>query len=219
MPDKYKAYGEQLQELNPGWEYTEWNLDNMPPIINQSTFDAIAGMPKSSITMDPARAIAVQQADVLGYEIVYQFGGIYLNTDIQPLRPFDELLEETKDTAFACWEGLYGDRWFLVNALLGGPKGHRFYGDIIDELPLRYLNMFMAPMEQTTGPHLITDIYERKWQKNPGFTALPKHYFNPVHFGEIEIGQDASSKVEWARQQGAFGLHHWGHREDQANYV
>lgn len=219
MPDKYVRYGEQFKEMNPDWEYIDWNTDNLPDIINADIWENIGNMPKSSITMDPQRAIAVQRADVLGYEIIYKHGGIYFNCDIEPLRPMDELIAETGDDAFAGWEGEYDGRWFLVNAVLGGPAEHEFWADCVNELPMRYLNMFFAPMEQTTGPHLITDIYERKWRGRPGFTPLPREHFNSVHFGEIAVGQDASDRVEWAREQGAFGLHHWGHREDQANYV
>jgi mannosyltransferase OCH1-like enzyme len=220
MPEHYVEYGRQWQEMNPDWEVIEWNAETVQEPINKDVWDAIGKFPKSSITMDRDRAIAVQRADVMGYEIVYEHGGIYLNCDIQPLRPMNELIEETGDKAFACYEGEYNGKWFLVNAVLGGPRHHEVWEECIRELPLRYFRMYLSPMEQTTGPHLITDLYDRIYRKRPDvFAALPRHYFNPVHFGEIPVGQDASDRIDWAREQGAYGLHHWGHREDQANYV
>jgi mannosyltransferase OCH1-like enzyme len=220
MPEHYVEYGRQWQEMNPDWEVIEWNAETIPDVINVDIWDAVGKMAKSSITMDWDRAIAVQRADVLGYELIWRFGGIYMNCDIQPIQPLDGLIAQTGERAFACFEGYYNERRYLVNAVLGGPKEHPFWKDCIDTLPARYLNMMFAPMEQTTGPHLITDVYERGWYKRTDeFVALEEYYFNPVHFRDIAVGQDASDRVEWAREQGAYGLHHWGHREDQANYV
>jgi mannosyltransferase OCH1-like enzyme len=218
MPEKYVEYGRQWEEMNPGWTLIDWTDETIPEIINKNIWDAIGQWPKSSIRMESNRAIAVQRADVVSYELIWRYGGVYLNADIQPLRPIEELLEETGDRAFAAYEGEYNGKAFLVNAVLGGPAEHPCWRECVDELPGRYLTMITSPMEMTTGPHLITDLYDRRWRKQDNFIALPRDYFNPVHFGEIEAGQDASDRVEWAKSLGAYGLHHWGHREDQGQY-
>lgn len=220
MPRKYIEYGLQLVDMNPGWTVYEWRANDIKEIINKSVWDAIGQTPKSSIPMDRDRAIAVQRADVLGYELIWKHGGIYMNCDIQPLRPFDELIEEVgDDAAFAGYEGVYNGRKFLVNAVLGGPPKHPFWGRCIADLDARYFNGWQRPMEQTTGPWLVTETFEHWNQEDGKFVDLPQHYFNPVHFHQIETGGDASDRVDYAKSLGAYTLHHWGHREDQINYV
>lgn len=219
MPEEYAEYGRQWQQMNPDWTLLEWTYKNIDlgAMINRNSWDIAEMTAKAQIPMDHQRAVAVQRADILSYELVYRFGGVYLNTDIQPIRPLDELVEQTGERAFACYEGEYNGRRYLVNAVLGGPKKHPFWKACIEDLPIRFFNSFGAPMETTTGPHLVTDIFERGWPEDQ-FVALDEYYFNPVHFGDIETGGDASDRVEWAKEQGAYGLHHWGHRKDQAKY-
>jgi mannosyltransferase OCH1-like enzyme len=178
---------------------------------NQAILDDIAKRPRSSIPMDFDRAVAVQQSDVIYYDLVQQFGGIALNVDIEPLQPLTVLIDIVGDNAWATYE----DGHYLVNCAYGGPKGHPFWQHVNDVLPSNYYGRYHEYMQHQTGPHLLT----RVWHERDDLLALPKETFNYVYHWDIPAGGDASAWREEAIAAGAIGLHHWSHRKDQANYT
>lgn len=210
MPERYVQYGQRWAELNPGWTVVEWDQESLPSdwLRNADIWDLIAerGV-NSGARMPQDQAIAVQRADVAGYEIIYAHGGIYFNCDIEPIRPLEPWIDDVVgDRAFA---GFEDHRW-LVNATLGGPRRHPFWRKVIDNLGPRYHMMPGAMMNMVTGPYLLTETWQ-KWPQDGTFYAAPREVFNPVHHGQIPAG-------EWVRHidpdayPSTIAVHHWGHR-------
>lgn len=208
MRDRYKEYGRRWAELNPGWEVHDWSEADLPPLINQDIYDELGNGAVAPIPLPPHVAIATQRADVAGYELVWMFGGVYVNCDMEPLRPLDGNIPA--DTAWACYE----DENLLNNGALGAPEPHHpFWKAVIDELPKRFRRMRGEPFHKVTGPYLLTDVYRsRDW--GGLFTALPKHLFNYASYMQIPIGGTAAPFRDAAYAAGAVACHHWGHRVD-----
>lgn len=213
MPDAYVAYGKKWQELNPGAVIMEWRTvpDNLR---NQDVVDDIRRRGGDSIEA------AVQIADVVGYELVYEYGGIYVNADIEPVRSLDYMYnfyEIPEDAAFAGYEDVHSNR--IVNSVLGSPKKHPFWAYVIAALPDRYWQDPQAEMVETTGPALLTDCVAR-WNvgRKLDVKVLPFNAFNQVHWSRIPAGENADER--WADSPEIIGIHHWGHRRDgRSNYV
>jgi inositol phosphorylceramide mannosyltransferase catalytic subunit len=206
MPARYVEYA--VAWISFGFDVQDWTRETLEmPLVNQEVFDRIAevGANSGPATMPPEQAIAVQQADVVGYELIHRYGGIYVNCDMQPVRSFDRVFAEADGRAFAGYE----DDEFIVNSLMGGPPGHPFWEAVIEELPQRYHRMPGALLNQQTGPHLLTDV-ARRWSSD-AFVAFPREYFNPVHHGEIHPGGWVTN-YDIASHPDTFCLHHWGHR-------
>jgi mannosyltransferase OCH1-like enzyme len=205
MPLKYEWYADEWQRLNPDCEVHDWSESNLPPLLNQEVYDDI-GTPDWGQSLHPI-SVAVQRADVVGYELVLKYGGIYVNCDIQPVRPLAPLLELVGDNAWACRE----DEEFVVNAAIGGPAGHPFWQEVVDRLSERYWRYRRGPMNEVTGPHLLTAVW-KSW-KQPGFVVLPQETFNPVPALAIPMFGDAEGlfQVE-SLPSTTIGVHHWGHR-------
>jgi mannosyltransferase OCH1-like enzyme len=183
----------------------DWTTDQLPPLVNQAVFDDI-GTPDPGERLHPI-SVAVQQADVVGYELIWRYGGLYVNCDIQPVRPLDGLLARVGEDAYACFE----DENFLVNAAIGGPARHPFWKAVIDALPERYWARRRDQMNEVTGPHLLTQVW-RSWEFD-GFTALSRETFNPIHFHQVPLGGDADGLFqETSLPDQTIGVHHWGHR-------
>lgn len=210
MPERYVEFGKQWKAMNPDWQVIEWTRKTIPPMRNQEILNDIAKRPRSSIPMDFDRAVAVQQSDVIYYELLEQFGGICLNVDIEPLRPLSTLIDIVGDKSWASFE----DDYWLVNCAYGGVKGDSFWRALIDYLPVNYRLRYDEYMQHQTGPHLLTHM----WKTTPGLTPLPKETFNFAWHGDIPEGGTADDFRQAALEAGAIGLHHWGHREDQINY-
>jgi mannosyltransferase OCH1-like enzyme len=207
MPDGYVENGKRWAELNPGWTVKDWTEDDLPFLINQRIYDQLGDGAIAPIPLKPDVAIAVQRADVVSYELLHQFGGVYVNTDIEPLRPVDYLSDIVKNDAWAAYE----DANFLNNAAMGARYSrHRFWAAVIAELPKRFDRMVGQPMNKTTGPHLLTDVYHN--YGNDDFVALPRESFHYAHFSDVPLGGNANHLREAAMEAGAIGLHNWGHR-------
>lgn len=207
MPDRYRDYGRRWQELNPGWELHDWTAEDLPRLANQDIYDELEHGAVAPIPVPPHVAIATQRADVAGYELVHMFGGVYVNCDMEPLRPLDGHLP---DTAWAAYE----DDLFLNNGAIGAPApGNPFWRAVIDELPRRFIRMAGQPFNKVTGPYLLTDVYKRGcWDGS--FTPLRRDLFHYASYSQVPLGGDASPFREAAHAAGAVALHMWGHRKD-----
>ena len=143
----------------------------------------------------PELGVWVQWADVVSYELIWRYGGIYANTDIELLRPLDDLLGES--TAFA---GLENDT-FICNALFGATPEHPFFRELLDDLPARFAagRAVGQAMNEITGPYCITAAQARTGR----LEVFPPQTFYP--FGYLEMDR------EWDDHPAAYTRHHWGH--------
>lgn len=217
MPEEYVRYGLKWRELNPDHVVLEWRFKNgelvcdhfKHTIINDEVWDSIFS-PPPGMTLD-LHAAWTQRADVLGYELLFEYGGWYFNTDIEPVQPLTELgCYDTLDILPAA--AREDDDW-LVNAAMWAPEHHHdFYRECCLRLPERY---FAAPgeyMNVTTGPHLLTEV--------AGYLpiiALDKDAFSHVHWSQVPHGGDASFIFDepYVLPSNTVGIHHWGHRKSQ----
>ena len=67
------------------------------------------------------------------YEIVYKFGGIYLDSDSQSLKPFDELFKNS----FVCYDLGWNT---LVHSVFGMPPGSKFLRFALESARLNFQN-------------------------------------------------------------------------------
>jgi len=219
-PPEYDEYADLWAALNHGWEVRQWSLDElMESVINRDVVEDL-------FRRDAGREgveLWVQLADVFGYQVIYQHGGIYTNVDIKPVRSVDYLLQHYRvgERAYAPYED---EGELVVNAVLGGPAEHPFWERINAMLPAFYEDRQGAEMNQATGPHLLTAL-ARAWGRNrkpeEGFVALPQRSFNPIHWKQISPGGDAEGWVAAVSDDpDVIGVHMWSHRKyPRTNYV
>lgn len=214
MPERHQFFGDEWRRLNPDWDLIDWDLgsvyDNFAP-VNQSVLDDLAN--QASNRNADLVANATHVADVLGYEIIYKYGGLYVNTDIRPIRPIADIVELNPELNVMAAAGKEDDYW-VVNAALWAPEKHQlFWGRVIDALPGRYFSMPGAFMNATTGPHLLTAVYEA----NPGeLHVLDRDTFNPIHWSEFGYGEYPEYDPA-TFPPGTLGVHEWFHRTNQRN--
>lgn len=213
MPQRYRDYGQAWQAMNPGWELRDWTDSDLPVLANQRIYDQLAAGADAPVPLPPDVAIATQRADVIAYELIHEHGGIYINCDLEPLRPIEGQLP---DMAWAAFE----DANWLNNGVIGAPEpGSPFWAAVIDELPRRFDRMPGEPFNRVTGPYLLTEIWRsRDWTGQ--FTTMPRETFHYASYNQIAIGGTAAAYREAAYLAGSIGLHHWGHKYqlDPANH-
>lgn len=174
------AHGERWAELNPGWEVREWTSPDFT-MINRRFYDA-----------PPSHDQLRFKADLLRLEILFLHGGVYVDYDIEPLRPIEPILTGVKAAAAyspSRWKG----RPILSNAVMAAAPGHiwlhrcvHFMGRSI----AAYSGQFLAMM---SGPHHIN----RCLRTEDGVTILPTPVIYPTYNSEVE---EAVTFHEWSNR-------------------
>lgn len=81
LPAKFKAYIDTWRAHCPDYEIIEWNESNFDVAQNRYCREAHAAK-KWAFVSDYARL-----------KVLYEHGGVYMDTDVEVLKPFDDLLK------------------------------------------------------------------------------------------------------------------------------
>lgn len=177
----------------PGYEIKEWNESNYD--VNKIAYTSQAyAAKKYAFVSDYAR-----------FDIIYTYGGVYFDTDVEVIKPFDDILE---NGAFMGCETDGDDKTSIsINPGLGiaAAPGLEFYKEILDAYSsFRFLNDD-GTYNTTTIVKYTTDMLEKNGlcdtkgiQKVADITIYPKEYFNPLDdvTGKLEKTKNTHS-VHW----------------------
>lgn len=183
MPDEFVTYGESFVRHHPAWEMKLWTEDNLPRLRNQRQFDA---------AVTPA-----QKADILRYELLHDFGGVYLDTDFECLKPLDPLLAGVR--AFSASED---EQWISIG-IMGAVPGHPLFREVIEQLPAALRARPAAPINEQTGPLFFTRIAAARRLKglDEDVVIFPPKLFYPYRIGEERLREHGFPH--------AYAVHHW----------
>lgn len=118
-----------------------------------------------------------QLADLIRLEVVYRYGGVYLDSDIEVHRNFDDFLEEG---FFIASED--GEK--LTNAVFGARKKSNVLNKLIEAL-LKDEPDWDKPADITTGP----EFFARQLKWNDEVTVLPRKTFYAYNWDEDPEGK------------------------------
>lgn len=134
-------------------------------------------------------ANGAQFADMIRLEALLTYGGIYVDQDVEPLRPLDSLLGVPM---FAAYE----DANSVPNAVMGAVPGHPAVRACLDLM----LSRLPGPT-WPAGPGVLTDVLAGR----PDVLLLPPGAFYPYHYREKERASEDFRKT----QPWAFAVHRW----------
>ncbi len=175
----------------PDYEIIEWNEDNFDVNAIPYTTQAYAAK-KYAFVSDYAR-----------FKVLYDHGGLYFDTDVEVIKPFDDILSRG---AFMGCE-LEAPRSGAVNPGLGlgVAPGLGLYKDLLDIYSdLSFLNED-GSHNLTTIVKYTTDLLKKRGLKPvdeiqtiEGINIYPKEYFNPLNdnTGRLDITPNTHS-IHW----------------------
>lgn len=149
VPDQFRVWSSDIQKKHPDWEYRFWTDENI------QEFDAKA-------LLEECESFAAK-SDVIRLLAVAKYGGVYLDMDIECLKPLDTLINVS---AFAARESKKN----ICNAVFGAARNHHSVLRQIHELP----DCVYKPT--TWGVELMTKEFSKL---NSGVTLYPKEFFYP----------------------------------------
>ena len=168
FPDEYKKYMESWRKFCPDYEIIEWNESNYDVTKNKYMHEAYEAK-KWAFVSDYARL-----------DIIYNHGGIYLDTDVELIKSLDDLLINEAYMGFQ-------DRIYVNTGLgFGAERGHEtikelrnYYNNIRFTNPDGSYNITACPIYQTR--QLINRGLKRNNKKQivAGITIYPLDYFAP----------------------------------------
>lgn len=191
MPAEFVTYGRRWQELHPDWMLTEWDgwRDLKVPALLAGLWDAA-----------PERDGTRWRADLLRLGILYRLGGLYVDTDVEPLRPVDELLGGRGCVVALSANLGPGNRPVVSNAVIAAEPGHPFLRAAIRQMPESVNRYRGARTAYVTGPwHLQRVLESRAW---PDVAVLPSSSFYPQSNAARDRGEAPDLNA-------AYGWHRW----------
>lgn len=130
-------------------------------------------------------------SDYFRLKALYEQGGIYLDTDVELLKPFGELLELRGFMGFESSSD-------IGTCVIGGEKGHEFFRQALEA----YQGRTFCPENVTTNVRILTDLLRRSGlepdgtrQSVMGMEIFPQEYFSPK---SLETGRLTTTKTTHA---------------------
>lgn len=179
MPEQYVGFGRSWQEHHPDWELRTWTDSELPEFTHPGAFERCRNHAEAS--------------DLIRYEVLHRFGGVYADTDVECLRSLEPLIDGVK--AFAAWQRPNVVGSALVGSVPGHPAIEQVLRDVCEAAG-------SGPQVQTTGPGALTKVV-----KDAADVELFGHEtFFPYDYWEIPLDPDVDAA---AGAPEAYAIHHW----------
>mgnify|MGYP005828457533 CR=1 FL=1 len=154
-----------------GYQIVEWNEDNFDIHINSYVKEAYQAK-KYAFVSDYARVYAL-----------YHMGGIYMDTDVEVFKCFDELLHHESFWGFE-------QENYIATSTIGAAKGNSLIKYFLDFYEGKKFMNEDGYNNQLTNVAIITQILKNKglkldgeFQELPGRNAFyPQTYFSPYDY-------------------------------------
>lgn len=177
LPESAKQYIETWKTHCPDYEIMEWNESNFD--LNccdyvREAYDA----KKWAFVSDVARL-----------HVLVQHGGIYMDTDVEVLRPLDDLLSYDAVSGFESEKR-------LPTGLMACCAGHPLFSELLHDYDGLHFVKSDGSFDTTTNVARITKVclkygvrLNNTLQTVNGFTLFPKDYFCPKDYetGTMEL--------------------------------
>ena len=173
----------------PGYEIKCWNEDNFD--VSQIGFMKEAyDARKWAFVSDVARLI-----------IIYENGGIYFDTDVEVIAPFDDILS-------SAGKGFFGfeSTGYVASGLgFGAEKGAPFLKEVIEEYRRIRFADHEGLLDAIACPVIMTNLMEKQgyarkdcFQQFREFAVFPSEYFSPLNYqtGRMRLKKNTHS-IHW----------------------
>ena len=198
IPHVYLEYIESWIKLHPGYQFYIWNDDNIPKLLNQDLYDSASHY--------------AMKADILRYELLYIFGGIYIDCDFWCIRSIDKLIRDLNLKGFSAYES---DE-FIAIGIMGFRKGHDFLLYLLNNIEFNVFkrvknNQDWSSVPDLTGPKYFTHCW-LEYIKRGSVDLINRLYaFSPEYFYKYSFQDKMGGKNVSIDEKKSYAVHMWGY--------
>lgn len=142
-PDQILEYIKSWKKIFPDYDIIEWNEDNFDVNCCKYTQEAYAAG-KYAFVSDYARLY-----------VLYNYGGIYFDTDIEVCRSFDMLLSNHKMVLG------FEDKHYVLTAFMASEPGMKCIYELIQKYNSKSFVKDNGKYDTLPNPVIVTDILEK----------------------------------------------------------
>lgn len=200
LPRQYVIWQQTWIKQHPDWQYKLWMDTDIEKLdlVNKQLYAACNSYGAKS--------------DIARYEILYRFGGLYVDCDFECLQPFD-LFHHCCDFYASCDNAEEGRIIRITNALIGVKPYHPIMKLCIEKIKQRPVGPIIGAEQviALTGPGLLTKcFFESSGEWDGPCVIFPASYFIPLPWSARFI--DATSSNEqvkrWIKPE-SYAIHFW----------
>jgi hypothetical protein len=215
VPAPFSEFQERWRALHPGWSYRLWtdaDNDQFVKTHYPTWYELYRSFEREIFRADMARCL-----------YLHHFGGVYIDLDIEPLRPLTHLIARhscmlgTEPELHA--QRLWNKPRLASNAVMASEPGHPFWMRMLGEIARRARSSDqMKNPVSTTGPVTLDAVYER-WGKALDVGLVEPDAFFPLPDLDNTKLQLTAALTEHYRSMialraypsASWGVHHWAH--------
>lgn len=183
MPADFRRYGETWRTHHPEWEMRLWTDTDLETLDCRDA-------------LERARSHS-ERSDVIRYELLNRFGGVYIDADVECLRPIEPLVDGVE--AFAAYHNKLGGSGdgkgpSVGSAVVGSAPGHPIMERAAAEAREQAGS---GTYPGSTGPEMLTRILA----DFPDFPIFDAQVFYPYSWREPHRRSEDFPD--------SYAVHHW----------
>lgn len=175
IPDKFQKNADNLAKLNPTYTHMKWDETSLRHECGKLGHEVVAKF--------DSFPYMIQKIDLGRYVVIYNYGGITVDTDMVPLKPIDEAPGIQTDPLIVSRHA-FPHKYFSTanNALIIARPQHPFLKDLIQEIvsnDIPYDGIAAVRpihVHATTGPTMFNSVLSKYIDS---ITVLDNTYFEP----------------------------------------
>ena len=129
----------------------------------------------------------IQRVDAIRYFILYEYGGIYSDIDLDPVKPLDDLLRKYREKNIILYKS--PNSGLITNDFMVSKKGVSFWKIVWKELIKNHLVDYYSKhltVMYSTGPILLDLVYERQKTRKNGAYCVPSSLINNCDISSVK---------------------------------
>jgi hypothetical protein len=179
IPKRFNFYIDGWKRFNPGFEIVRWNEDNYD--IRKTNYARLA--------YDNKKYAFV--ADMARLDVLYRYGGVYLDADVELLAPLDEILYNDAFAGYTEWP-------LASSAVLGSVPGHKILGELIadERKEMSFINEDGSFNMQTDGVYFTSLLEKYGFRKNYQYQIIEGMAIYPPNYIITESSYRLNAEID-----------------------
>lgn len=197
IPEEFLEFSAGWRRHHPHWEYRLWTDRRLPRLVHGEVIRAMGPL--------------AGKADVLRYELIWRFGGVYVDMDFECLQSIDPLLEDIP--AFIADQRVNRP----INGLFGACLEHGFSAALVSGIPASFAAH--DGIFHQTGPGFLRRTLRRflgpgfrRKRHGRGVLHCPNDVHRTIQGFESSVFCPYDSHEKHRRHESfpdAYAVHHW----------